>query len=327
MAEVAGVAGERASAEVSRRRVPDGLVRTEVRTDGLVGTLYVPDGTDRLPGVILLGGAEGGLHEDDAALLAAHGYAVLALAYYGLPGLPATLRDVPLEYFGAALRFLAAHPRVDPDRLAVTGGSKGGEAALLIGVTYPQVRAVVSVVGSGIVTQGISQDVLSGSFLDIMGTPVASWTYQGRELPYLPNVVTPELEALVAAGEPVPLRLAFEPGLALTDRVAAATMPVERIAGAVLLLSTEDDQGYGAAFHEAAAERLAAHRTSGEWKHIVYPGAGHSIAAPPYGPTTVSLAPGPGVTFRNGGTAEADAKARAGAWTETLRFFADHLGG
>jgi dienelactone hydrolase len=58
----------------------------------------------------------------------------------------------------------------------------------------------------------------------------------------------------------------------------------------------------------------------------VYPGAGHSIAAPPYAPTTVSLSPGPGVTFRNGETAEADAKARAGAWTETLRFLADHLG-
>jgi hypothetical protein len=78
-----------------------------VRTDGLVGILYVPEGTDRLSGVIMLGGAEGGLHEDDAALLAAHGCATLALAYYGLPGLPDTLREVPLEYFGTALRFLA----------------------------------------------------------------------------------------------------------------------------------------------------------------------------------------------------------------------------
>lgn len=199
-------------------------------------------------------------------------------------------------------------------------------AALLIGATYPQVRAVVSVVGSGIVTQGISQDVLSGSFLDIMRTPVASWTYQGRELPYLPNVVTPGLEALVAAGEPVPLRLAFEPCLAWSDRVAAATIPVERIAGAVLLLSTEDDQGYGVAFHRAAADRLAAHRPPGEWRHIVYPGAGHNIAAPPYGPTTVSLSSGPGVTFAAGGTARADAKARAGAWTQTLRFLAENVG-
>jgi dienelactone hydrolase len=95
-----------------------------------------------------------------------------------------------------------------PTQLAVIGASKGGEAALLIGATFPEVGAVVSVVGSGVITQGIRQDVLAGSFLDILGTPVASWTYQGRELPYLPNVVTPELEDAVAAGAPVARRLA-----------------------------------------------------------------------------------------------------------------------
>jgi hypothetical protein len=32
-------------------------------------------------------------------LLAAHGYAALALAYHGTPGLPATLQHIRLEYF------------------------------------------------------------------------------------------------------------------------------------------------------------------------------------------------------------------------------------
>src|SRR6266540_3724877 len=96
-----------------------------------------PDGGRLVPGLLLLGGAEGGMHEDDAALLAAHGYAALALAYYGLPGLPATLQNIALEYFEAALTFLQRHPHVRGDRFAVMGASKGGEAALLVAASPP----------------------------------------------------------------------------------------------------------------------------------------------------------------------------------------------
>jgi hypothetical protein len=94
-AEIDGI--QVAAVRRHRLRIPDGLSRTDVREDGLVGTFYVLEDGPR-PGVLLLGGSEGGMHEGDAALLAAHGFAVLALAYYGLPGVPATLRDIPLEY-------------------------------------------------------------------------------------------------------------------------------------------------------------------------------------------------------------------------------------
>ena len=106
----------------------------------------------------MLGGAEGGLHEDDAALLAAHGYVVLALAYYGMPGLPQTLTGIPVEYFGTALNYLRGRADVAANRIAVHGISKGGEAGLLIGSIFPAIRAVVSIVGGGLVTQGISQE-------------------------------------------------------------------------------------------------------------------------------------------------------------------------
>ena len=98
--------GSPATGQVSRLFVPDGLTRTPVREHGLVGVLYRPAGSRPLPAVLMLGGAEGGLHEDDAALLAAHGYVVLALAYYGMPGLPQTLTGIPVEYFGTALNYL-----------------------------------------------------------------------------------------------------------------------------------------------------------------------------------------------------------------------------
>jgi len=308
-----------AAVELERAVIPAGLVRTQVRSHGLAGVLYHPAGQGPWPGVMQLGGAEGGLHEDDAALLAAHGFAVLALAYYGLPGLPATLTGVPLEYFGAALSYLRAHPAVAPGGIAVTGASKGGEAALLIGATYPDtVKAVISVVGSGVHTQGISQSVTGGSLLEILSTPVTCWTYQGRELPYLPNVVTARMRAAIAAGGPVCLGWAA-PDLRADDLDQAA-IAVDRIDGPVLLISGADDPTYGAAFQQIAASRLARSRHRYPYRHIVYPGAGHLIAAPPYRPTTQSVFPGPGVDFSYGGTPAADAAARAGAWREIRAF-------
>jgi pimeloyl-ACP methyl ester carboxylesterase len=153
----------------------------------------------------------------------------------------------------------------------------------------------------------------------MLGTPVPNWTLAGQPLPYLPNVVTPRLVERVAAGAPVSMRMTFEPGLRLPV-LAEATVPVERINGPVLLVSGEDDRGAGPAYHRIAADRLAAHGRPHE--HVVYPGAGHLIAAPPYAPTTVSTTPGPGVTLEHGGTPAATAHARADAWRRTLALLA-----
>src|SRR6266542_187293 len=119
-AEVAHV--QVAAAEVRRLRVPDGLRRTEVRGHGLVATLYRPDVDDPVPGVVMLGGAEGGMHEDDAALLAAHGYAALAPANVGMPAqvvqsLAEVLQRDIGKRVGQALDYLRGHPHVRRDRL------------------------------------------------------------------------------------------------------------------------------------------------------------------------------------------------------------------
>lgn len=291
--------------------------RTAIRANGLVGTLFEPDDDGPHPAVLLLGGSEGGLHEDDAALLATHGYAVLALAYFGMAGVPAHLVEVPLEYFGTALALLAARH----DRIAVLGGSFGGQAALLVGATFPTVSAVVSVLGSGVITQGIDQGIADGDFLHILDAEVSPWTWQGRPLPFVANPVTPELRREVAAGEPVRLVSAFLAGLTDTDRVTAATIPVERIHGPVLLISAGEDASWPCeALSDIAERRLAAHRHPHEHRHVRFPRAGHGIIAPPHRPGTRTTAPGPGVTLDLGGTPEANARAQQTAWDETLRF-------
>jgi dienelactone hydrolase len=216
--------------------------------------------------------------------------------------------DIPVEYFGAGLAHLAEHST----SLGVVGGSKGGEAALLVAASYPRVAAAVSLAGSAVLTQGI--DYRAGNLLDILRTPVANWTRAGAPLPYLPNVVTPELAAQVERGDPVRLNHAFtldQPGL------DAARIPLEDARARVLLLSAGDDAGYGAAFHQIARARAT--------RHVTYPEAGHMFIPPPYGPTTGSLTPGPGVTFDQGGTPAGTAAAREAAWRETITFLHEHL--
>jgi len=117
---------------------------------GFYGEYFRPSATSSHAAVVLVGGSEGGLPNGYAAgLLASHGYPVLALAYFGVPGLPPQLQRIPLEYFQRAISWLAKQPEVDPKRISLIGSSRGGEAALLIGATYPQlVRAVAAYVPS-----------------------------------------------------------------------------------------------------------------------------------------------------------------------------------
>ena len=313
-----------AEASVHRARMPVGLMRVRVEAPGVVGVMFHPESGGPHPGVLLLGGSEGGMHEIDAALLAAHGFAVMALAYFGVDGVPRSLVELPLESFGSAIDLMLTQPEVRGDRVGVLGGSRGGEAALLVGATFPRVGAVVSTVGSGLVTAGIPR---SPDLLDILRTDLASWTWRGRPLPFLRYTVDRELIDEVASGAPVALARAFRPDLASRHELAAAAIEVARIAGPVLLLSADEDRCWPSAhLSEIAAQRLMRGPYRFPFGHIRYPSAGHGIAAPPYGPTE-QVAPGPGVPFTMGGSVAATSSARSDAWLRTIEWFAEHLPG
>ena len=200
-----------AQTTVRRRAVGEDVRLTPVRADGLVGTFYEPpDGGRRHPAMIVLGGSEGGIPRPagHAGGLASRGYAVLALAYYGVEGLPATLSNIPLEYFGRAIGWLAAQPSVDSNRIGVIGASRGAELALLLGGLYPSLRVVVAYMPSHVVVRGCCDPRTWFFAWTVGGRPVAAMPPPGRRDP---------LEA------------------------QHAEIQVERIRGPILLVSGTDD--------------------------------------------------------------------------------------
>jgi hypothetical protein len=273
----------------------------ETTPPGLVGELHRPDGAGRAPGLLILGGSEGGhgpaFHF--AATFAKRGFASLGLAYFGDPGLPKTLENVPLEYFTKAIDWLVAQPGVDPKRIGVFGGSKGAEAALLIAARDPRIKAVVAGVPSSVAWQGYNPANPIN--------PGPSWTSGGRPVPY---VHYDESATFTSVLDLYQRSLAKAP--------ADAAIPVERINGPVLLVSARDDRIWpSAAMGEQVMTRLdKAHFRFGH-THLAYDNAGHAgfgEALPPG--TTVP----PAMLAQLGGTAEGNLAMRADAWPKILAF-------
>jgi dienelactone hydrolase len=144
-----------------------------VTEDNLHGVLYRPTLPGRHPAVVVIGGSDGGqpgrLYP---TVLASRGFPVLALAYFKTPGLPQALSKVPLEYFRTAFQWLGQQPGVDPSRMVIDGVSRGGEAALLIGATFPElVHGVIAEVPSSVALCGYP-DCQAGSAWTFHAQPV-----------------------------------------------------------------------------------------------------------------------------------------------------------
>ena len=69
------------------------------KDEGFVGTLFLPNGEGPFPAVINMYGGiyRGTVVEDRSAMLASRGIASLALAYFGVPGLPKSYIELVLH--------------------------------------------------------------------------------------------------------------------------------------------------------------------------------------------------------------------------------------
>ena len=293
-----------------------GLARTErisIAEAGVHGELLLPPRPGPHPLVVCLTGSGGGIDRMRAGLLAARGYACLALAYFGYGPLPRRLVEIPLEYFGNAFEWAARDARLDSSRLAVVGGSRGGELALLLAATFPRIRVAIAYAPS---------HVRWGGFPSRRQRP--AWTQGGQPLPYLKARAEQAAELLEARTS----RERFEKVLASASHaeLEAARIPIERSSAALLLVSGGQDAVCPSdLFAEQAMRRLHESGYPHTRVHLRYPDAGHAIGTPHIPRPTATVHPLTGQLVSLGGARAANERASVDSWPRVLDFLATHL--
>ncbi len=204
---------------------------------------------NRAPVVVLLGGHQDGQiaagHPLAEALMQA-GFHVARVGYANAPGTPARVSRVPLEPLFAYIDGLAEAPNVDAKCIYLAGIEKGAELALLLGAGSASVGAVAALGPSHVVIEAPG----------FTPWPRSPWRRDGRDLAFVP--LPRDLPALIARVRGQPMRALYAQALDRAGADTHAAIPIERIAGPVLLLGDPDDGLWPSdRMAQAAADRLA----------------------------------------------------------------------
>ncbi|WP_329239254.1 acyl-CoA thioester hydrolase/BAAT C-terminal domain-containing protein [Streptomyces canus] len=252
-------------------------------------------------GVLVLAGSSGRVDRERARLLAQQGLVALAIRWFGGPGQPAGICEIPLETFVAGVDLLRSR---GVERVGVLGVSKGAEAALLTAVHEPLVDVVVAVSPTALVWCNV------GPGPDGRRHPYrSSWTWRGRPLSFVPM---DDSWRPAETDGPVSVRGWYDLSESTFDqRLDAAAIPVEKARADVLLVAGGDDAMWPSLPH---AERLAARRRAAGTtvRLVTRPDAGHRPRFPGEDPAEASQ------TFLYGGTPHADASLGELAWAPVI---------
>jgi len=273
--------------------------------EGLLGNYFPARG--KAAAVLVLGGSEGGLGTDWANLskaLQSEGFSALQLSYFRAPGQNTRLELIPLDYFATSLRWLRQQPEVDPSRVAIVGMSKGAEAALLVAVRHPDVKAVIAAMPSSVVWPGI---VWEGTTAPLS----SSWSEQGKPLPHLPHVPFDASKGGTMADN-------YRASLRAFAQHPEAIIPVERIAARVMLVCAEDDRTSASCPMARQIEQRLLEHGRPPALMLAYKAAGHPAFGLPL------PADNPRLTSA-GGTSDGTNAARADSWKNALAFLKANL--
>ncbi|XP_049626368.1 acyl-coenzyme A thioesterase 6-like isoform X2 [Suncus etruscus] len=280
-----------------------GVRREPVRAGRVRDTLFLPPGAGPFPGIIDLFGSGGGLCEYRASLLAGHGFAVLALAYFRFEDLPKQLDILNLDYFEEAVDFMLQHPEVKGPSVGLVGFSKGGDLCLSMASFLKGITAIVLINAC-------------------VANTLASLHYK--------DMIIPDL------GMDLEKKRVTESGLLnfvdvwnnpLKEPYCQSVIPLEKAQGPFLFIVGLDDQSWKSEFYaHIASERLQAHGKN-KPQIIFYPGTGHCIDPPYFPPSLASVHSVLGEAVFYGGEPKAHSRAQVDAWQQIQTFFHKHLNG
>ena len=239
--------------------------QTTLETPNVESVLYLGNGKNQ-PLIVGLGGSEGGnawtsdYWKTTRDQFIEKGYAFLAIGYFNAKGTPDKLEKIAMEDVHYAIKLASKNKKINKRKIAIIGGSRGADLALLQGSYYKDIKCVIGIVSSHATFVGNTDHFTT-----------SSWTYQGKELPFVP--VNDEAVPFMMKRD---LRGAFEAMLKDTIAEEKALIKVEDIKGPILLISaTKDEICPSTPMAEKIIARLKANKFKYNYKHIAIEG-GHA---------------------------------------------------
>ena len=239
--------------------------QTTLATPNVESKLYLGNGKNQ-PLIVGLGGSEGGnawtsdYWKKTREKFIEKGYAFLAIGYFGAKGTPGTLQKIALEDVHYAIEVATKNKKINKNKIAIIGGSRGADLALLLGSYYKDIKCVVGIVASNVVFPGNTNHFTT-----------STWTYQKKELPFVP--VNEEAVPFLMKRD---LRGTFEAMLKDTNAVEKCLIKVENINGPILLLSaTKDEICPSTPMAEKMITRLKTNKFKHPFEHVAIEG-GHT---------------------------------------------------
>ncbi|XP_074438533.1 acyl-coenzyme A thioesterase 5-like [Larus michahellis] len=290
-----------AQAQHERAFLRDGVRRVPVREGRIRATLFLPPGEHPLPGIIDIHGLRGGLFEHRASLLANHGFATLALAYYQYEDLPQQPTELHLEYFEEAVNYMLQHPQVKGPGVGLLGYSKGADLSLAMAAFLKNITAVASLNGPVAIT-------------------CIPLCYKDKIIPALP--VDEKKIKVIDSNILDCYDTLIDPFQAPGNQ---SLIPLEKAEAQLLFIVGQDDHVVKSDYYATEVCKLLQAQGKENFQILSYPGTGHCID-PPYFPL-YSIGHHP--LFHKwavlGGELGAYSKAQVHAWPQIQAFFNKHL--
>jgi dipeptidyl aminopeptidase/acylaminoacyl peptidase len=232
---------------------------------GVVETILYLGDSDNQPLIVAFGGAEGAIdwHRNHMKTkrdsLIQKGYAILAIGYFNAEGTPKNLDRISLDAISDTIMSIAKNSKIDESKIALIGGSRGGELVLNLASRFNHFNAVIAMSTSNVSFPAITW---SGN--------TSSWTYKNKEVSYVPaglNTISPAIKGDLYTAHSLMLKD--------EEAVKKAEIQVENINGPILILSGKDDDQWPATtMSNRIIERLKENNFKFYKEHIILDG-GH----------------------------------------------------
>lgn len=234
-----------------------------LKTANVEAILYV--GNDKSqPLIVGLGGSEGGnawtkdYWKKTRQEFIDKGYAFLAIGYFGCKNTPSILNQIAINDVHNAIMEASKNKKINKNKIAVIGGSRGADLALLLGSYYQDISCVIGMSSSNVVFPGHTQEFTT-----------SCWTLNGKELPFVP--VNEEAVPFLMKHD---LRGTFEAMLKDTIAEEKAIIKVENIRGSILILSgTKDEMIPAVQMGNKMISRLKNNKFRYAYEHQIYEGS------------------------------------------------------